>query len=50
MACDLTLCYLVRISTVSGETGASDELRDPRGFSVKYAPALVLPNIEDLTT
>ncbi|KZT64984.1 catalase-like protein [Daedalea quercina L-15889] len=25
----------VRISTVSGETGASDELRDPRGFAVK---------------
>ncbi|KAI0922766.1 hypothetical protein AcV5_009653 [Taiwanofungus camphoratus] len=26
----------VRISTVSGETGASDELRDPRGFAVKF--------------
>ncbi|CCM04502.1 uncharacterized protein FIBRA_06682 [Fibroporia radiculosa] len=25
----------VRISTVSGETGSSDELRDPRGFAIK---------------
>ncbi|GBE83330.1 Catalase [Sparassis crispa] len=25
----------MRLSTVSGETGSSDELRDPRGFSIK---------------
>ncbi|KZT04923.1 catalase-like protein [Laetiporus sulphureus 93-53] len=32
----LTTPVTVRISTVSGETGASDELRDPRGFAVKF--------------
>lgn len=33
---DLITPVTVRISTVSGETGASDELRDPRGFAVKF--------------
>lgn len=41
VACALADSYVdkwvleVRISTVGGETGTSDEFRDPRGFAVK---------------
>lgn len=40
--CLILMSGVVRISTVSGETGASDELRDPRGFAVKYVFSTIL--------